>query len=171
MVSVDAKTRITRIQRHISLVQEFGNLLIEQCQELDFIQDKIEFQRNLAANILVHDHSKLSNKKEFLFLSLSHNEIKSLSQEESEEFKEVIKNHSKTNPHHSEFYQDGIGDMDDVHLAEMVCDWKARSSEFGTDLRDFVKNKAEEKYRLNDFPNNYLKIKKMIDLICPPSFK
>lgn len=36
-------------------------------------------------------------------------------------------NHWKFNPHHPEFYPNGINGMDLVDLIEMVCDWKAAS--------------------------------------------
>ena len=55
-----------------------------------------------------------------------------------------IRHHAETNPHHPEYWH-GIENMPKVYIAEMVCDWYARSNEFGSDLREWVKDKATKK--------------------------
>ena len=51
----------------------------------------------------------------------------------------VIEVHCSRNLHHPENRTwDGINNMDDIHLAEMVCDWYARSCEKGQSFDDWI---------------------------------
>ncbi len=128
--------RLSTILRHISNVREdcelLGNKLIEQ--------GEMDTGRKLIANGLIHDNSKLHGI-EWAYL---HQDI--LEKEELL-FKAAAKQHVHTNPHHPEYWGD-IEQMPRVYVAEMVCDWHARSSEFGTDLRAWIKEKAFTKYKI-----------------------
>ena len=39
--------------------------------------------------------------------------------------------------------------MPEIAVAEMVCDWYARSQEFGKDLREWIRTTAFKKYDFN----------------------
>lgn len=73
----------------------------------------------------------------------------------------AISHHASTNDHHPEHWAGlgGIEKMPDDCVAEMVCDWRARSQEFGTGLRDWIKNVAMDKYKIEHDSD----ISKMID--------
>jgi hypothetical protein len=60
--------------------------------------------------------------------------------------------------------------MSRVAKGEMICDWHARSSEFGTDLRDWVKTKAVKKYKMNHSGKTYKEIKELLDLLLDRKF-
>ncbi len=95
-----------------------------------------ELGRNLIANGQIHDNSKFKGIEfdELFFGSLI--------------LKDVVKHHSSTNPHHPEYWGT-IHKMPEVYLAEMVCDIAARSSEFGSDVRAWIKDTATKKYEFN----------------------
>jgi hypothetical protein len=78
--------------------------------------------------------------------------------------------HVQTNPHHPEYWSGGIDTMPRLYKAEMVCDWHARSSEFGTDLREWAKGKAVRKYKMNHSGRTYKEIKELLDLLLERKF-
>jgi len=43
------------------------------------------------------------------------------------EFRSAIDHHKSINPHHPEYYEDGVNGMDLIDVVEMLCDWKAAS--------------------------------------------
>lgn len=43
------------------------------------------------------------------------------------QFEPAIRHHYQHNPHHPEYWPDGIRDMSLLDLVEMLCDWKAAS--------------------------------------------
>ena len=61
--------------------------------------------------------------------------------------------------------------MPKVYVAEMVCDWYARSSEFGNDLRDWIKDKATKKFDMTVQSRVYKEIKDMVDILLDVTFK
>lgn len=83
--------------------------------------------------------------------------------------KEAILHHQQVNNHHPEYFAEGIKGMSEVQLAEMVCDWHARQSEIGTDLREWVTGKAAEKYEYSLKSVVYKRIKRFVDLLLDPS--
>jgi hypothetical protein len=124
----------------------------------------------LISNGYVHDHSKFSGI-EWLYLN-----------EESKEtcpelFSAALHQHQSTNPHHPEYWQvdddiaSGIKQMPRLYIAEMVCDWKARSNEFGTDLRGWIKEKAAKKWLFTFQSSEYKQIKDIVDLLLDSEFK
>jgi len=52
----------------------------------------------------------------------------------------------------------------------MVCDWKARSTEFGSDLRVWIKEDASNKYGFSLKSSIYKKIKKFVELLLEDKF-
>lgn len=146
------------VLRHIGNVREncelLGKRLIDNDEEALGIQ--------LIGLGLIHDHSKIRNSVEFKFIR---GELKG-----TPEFDAAATSHITSNPHHPEYWS-GIENMPDIYLAEMVCDWAARSSEFGNDLRDWIKDKATKKYEFSTCGATYKAIKKYVDLLLDPAFK
>lgn len=117
--------------------------------------------RLLIGNGMIHDHSK--------FLGI---EWDSLWPEAAETglLAHAIRHHSVTNPHHPEFWG-SIHDMPRVYVAEMVCDWKARSNEFGSSLQDWIVNNAMGRYQFSEGDEVYKEIQEFFNLLCEVPFK
>jgi hypothetical protein len=73
------------------------------------------------------------------------------------------------NPHHPEYWG-GIKEMPKVYVAEMICDWYARSTEFGTGLREWIDNVATEKFSFNKEDDIYKEIQNILNLLLDPNF-
>lgn len=155
---VSAK-RLDILLRHIQNVREdcllLGERLIEQGEEKD--------GRDLIANGLIHDNSKLRGI-EWLYL---HGDVKDTN---PTAFKLAAYQHIHTNPHHPEYWH-GIDNMPDVYIAEMVCDWKARSNEFGNDFWEWVRTEGVRKYEFSTSGRVYKLIKKYAELVFEPKFR
>ena len=61
--------------------------------------------------------------------------------------------------------------MSREQIAEMVCDWSARSKERGTDLRVWIKEDATERFGFNLQSKCYKDIKFFVDLLLDPPMK
>ncbi len=150
--------RLDLLTRHIENVREdcyvLGQKLINK--------GEADFGIQLIANGYIHDNSKFAGI-EWLYL---HEDIKGA---QPDYFKLAAQQHITTNPHHPEFWQ-SIDVMPRIYVAEMVCDWHARSSEFGTDLREWIKDKACKKYTMSCSSKIYKQIKDFLDLLLERSF-
>lgn len=147
---------LENVLRHINHVRDncllLGNRLIKN--------GEAEFGRKLIANGLIHDNSKLSGV-EWLYLR----------DKGTPEFTAAAKQHIMTNPHHPEYWPGGISDMSRIYMAEMVCDWAARSQEFGNDLRDWIKGEATKKFNFSLQSRVWKDIKEFVDLLLDRAFK
>jgi hypothetical protein len=157
--------KIRGLTRHIRNVEDnclvLGEKLIENGQ--------IDLGRQLIANGYVHDTSKFYGIE---FDNLSSSEPSDIKQENAKlKMRMAIQHHQKTNKHHPESWAGGIRDMPEVYLAEFCCDAKARSEEFGTDLRQWVNEISTKKYNFCKDDMVYNKIMIYINLLCPPPFK
>lgn len=81
----------------------------------------------------------------------------------------AVYQHNHTNSHHPEYW-DGIHNMPKIAVAEMVCDWKARSEEFGTDLRGWIENSATKRFGFEKNSDVYKLIMSYVDMICEKPF-
>jgi len=154
--------KIRAISRHIRNVEDNCVILAEKLLELG----EINLAINLVANGMVHDASKFFGI-EFEFLSLNN----PTEEETKLKLKLAIHHHRLTNKHHPEAWSGGIKDMPDVYLAEFCCDVKARSEEFGTDLRKWIDEEATKKYDFTNEDEVYKDIMKFVDLLCPKPFE
>lgn len=154
------QTRLEIIQHHIGHVQADCLRLAKRLDD----NGEFELARLLIANSQIHDNSKYRGI-EWLYL---HDDIK---QEHPDLFQAALICHQQNNPHHPEYWPDGIADMPKVYIAEMVCDWKARSNEFGTDLKDYIKEKATDRYSFTLKGRVYKDIKYFVDLLLDTPFK
>ena len=147
------------LARHIENVRQncekLGEILIEKGEH--------EIGHRLIANGHCHDQSKW-NGIEWLYLNEETRE------KTPELFSAALLEHQKSNLHHPEAWPDGIHSMDRLHRAEMVCDWAARSSEFGTDLREYLKTKATKRFNITIQSKAYRELKELMDLFLDPSF-
>ncbi len=150
----EVEEKIELVFNHIQNVQrstyKLGLRLIKK--------GEIELGRNLISNGQIHDNSKFKGIEfDHLFYG-------------DPLLPEVVKHHQSVNPHHPEYWG-SIHDMPRVYVAEMVCDWYARSCEFGTGLRDWILNTAMEKYGFTNTSPVYDIIQEMLSLLLDAQFK
>jgi Family of unknown function (DUF5662) len=153
--------KIRSITRHIRNVEDNCLILGEKL----ITQGDIELGKKLIAHGFVHDASKFHGI-EFEYLSLNNpteenNKLK---------MKMAIQQHNTTNLHHAEAWGQ-IKNMPDVYLAELVCDIKARSEEFGTSLMDYINNTGIKRWGIEKDDETYKKIIGFVDLLCEQPFK
>jgi hypothetical protein len=156
--------KINSIVRHIKNVQDncflLGNRLIET--------GEIELGKQLIANSLRHDNSKFFGTEWDNMTTVNEgldadpNKIKrNLS----------ISHHQRTNFHHPESWAHGIKEMPAVFVAEMVADWKSRSEEFATNLREWIESYATKKWKFDESDQIYKDIFKYVDMLCEKPFE
>lgn len=108
----------------------------------------------LMRRAMVHDNSKM-DRIELRNLSKfgdSEGDGSSMGNAEktlSKQQMALIKRHWKNNPHHPEYYKD-YSKMTELDIVEMVCDWHARSVQFGNDLIEFVKTRQENRFHFEN---------------------
>jgi len=156
-VLIDLK-KLRELTRHIQNVQNacirMGEALIEEGES--------EFGRTLIANSFIHDQSK--------FRGIEWEAIGCRDSENKDAIPYAILNHQKSNSHHPEYWG-GIDKMPDIYLAEMVADWWARSTEMGTNFREWVTQTAPEKFGFTMKQAVGKKIKRYMNLILDEPFK
>jgi uncharacterized protein DUF5662 len=155
--TADILKRIDSIRRHIKNVQDAAELLAHRLIE----KGEVDFAINLLANVMVHDQSKY---KGIEFQSLNTFE------EDKELFALALKQHWSTNQHHPEYWGE-ISGMPRIYIAEMICDLKARSEEFGTNLREYIKGEFAEKHKLTARCRPMIYINYFLDLLLDKPFK
>jgi len=159
----DVLSKINRLTRHIRNVESncilLGTKIIQQ--------GDIELGHKLIANGMVHDASKFNGIE---FENLTYNEP---SKEEASKLKMkmAVHHHQKTCLHHPEAWSGGIKEMPPVFLAECVCDWKARSEEFGTSLKDWIDETATKRWGFVKDDKVYKEIMSFVDLLCEKPFE
>lgn len=151
-VSAFMKKVNSRVQ-HIENVQRASRKLGEGLAGLG----EFALARRLIQRAYKHDNSKFQGI-EWTFL-----------ENDNEFLKLAVQQHQQSNDHHPEYFSEGVRGMSESQLAEMVCDWYARSMEIGTDLRKWVAEVATQKYNFTLKSTTWKKIKKYIDLLLSPS--
>jgi hypothetical protein len=151
----EAQRRVDKLLRHIGNVQEACRLLGKKLID----RGEIDFGIKLIAAGQVHDYSKWSGI-EFDYLVES---------DFNGEAKLAAIHHAKTNRHHPEYWG-GIDLMPKICLAEFVCDIYSRATEFGTDVREYIKEKAIPRYGISPQGKVYKLIKEFLDLLLEKPF-
>lgn len=150
--------QLSMLKRHIRMVQDSCELLAERL--MDKNSAEAYFSRLLIANSFLHDQSKFKGI-EWDYLVRDADE---------EKLKLAVKQHQDSNPHHPEYWG-GIEHMPRIYQAEMVCDWYTRSNEMGSNLRDWIKKTAVERYKIPYQGKTYKAIKEFVDLLIDKPFK
>ena len=148
--------KIDDITRHINHVKDNCLLLGER-----LINDGKTMGKLLIANGFIHDNSKFYGV-EWDYLSDNSGNPELL--------KIAVSQHNRTNPHHPEYWG-GIELMPGLYIAEMVCDWKARSNEFGTSLQDWIQEEAPAKFHYTNDCEIYRKVVYYSEMLCDKPFK
>lgn len=152
------KDRTDKLIRHISKVQEachhLGRKLIDK--------GEIEFGVRLIELGQIHDASKWRGAEFEYLIDPPPNSNGSLGL--------IIKHHQKTNRHHLEFWADA-NEVPRIYVAEACCDWAARASEFGTSVRDWVRDEVLPRYNIPKNGKVYKWIKEFLDLLLEKPFE
>lgn len=151
---------LQNVLRHINKVRENCNVVSERLLKRGEAGD-FDLAKDLMHLAMQHDASKLGNIVEWKYLRTG--------LEETPEFKLALESHLSSNAHHPEYWND-ISQMPKVYVFEMVCDWKSRSEEFGTDLRQWIKDKALERWNISPQGKIYKWIKECTDLLLDKAF-
>ncbi len=158
-MSDEDKVRLERLLRHIDRVRDNCLLLGERL--IDAGRERLGLA--LIANGHVHDVSKFKGAE---WVALNP-DVRS---RDPGAFEAAHLQHVSTNPHHPEFWG-GVDDMPPEYVAEMVCDWKARSDEMGDDIWEWVREKASVRYEYSTSGRVYKEIKHYLELLLEPKFK
>lgn len=128
-----------RTAQHIAMVVENLDYVLEFGKVNDINKDE------LIGRSKVHDQSKYG-KEEFLpYVWLTWLHKMKIPIKEAEEglrahISEAIQHHITTNRHHVEFENRKASEMTREDIVEMVCDWKAISTEMGTSLLEWAES-------------------------------
>lgn len=152
-----AEEHLDNLVRHIELVREacllLGKRLIHRGRK--------EFGRILISKGFVHDASKFAGIEwEYLHAG---NDIP------KEKLDLAVKQHTATNSHHPEYWG-GIENMPEIAVAEMVCDWYARSMEFGTGLRAWINDVAVDRFKIDIKSEQYQWLTGFVDILLESQF-
>ncbi len=145
--------------RHIENVQRgcsiLGERLIERNEDI--------LGHKLIANGYLHDNSK--------FYGIEWKHLHTDSKKNKPELFQIASFHHITiNKHHPEYWDGGIHKMPRLYLCELICDWNARSSEFGNDIRTWVKKHGTKKYNMIVQSTTYKEIKELINILLDSTF-
>lgn len=147
--------KVEELTRHIARVQENCLLLGQRLHEIK----KYELSRQIIANGQIHDNSKFRGV-----------EWENLFSEDVEQVAIAMRHHNTTNLHHPESWAGGIKEMHPVYLGELVCDWRARSSEFGTSLTDWIEKDAKKRFRFTKRDKVYQDLYYFVNLLLEKPF-
>ncbi len=155
------RKRLFGIIKHINNVNDTAQLLAERIIETAKSPQDLDFARRLVQRVRSHDLSKFEGI-----------EWEALHRESGDDLLKIaIHQHQQTNNHHPEYFVGGITQMNDLQLAELVCDWKSRSTEMGTDLRTYIKDQATVRFNFSVKSAVYKKLKRFVDLLLDEQFK
>lgn len=148
---------LDNLVRHIDLVRGACLLLGKRVMA----QGRQEFGRILISRGFEHDVSKFSGI-EWDYLHAGRDVPK-------EQLELAVRQHVRTNSHHPEYWG-GVANMPEIAVAEMVCDWYARSQEFGTGLREWITTQAIERFQIDLESEQYGWIKKFVASLLEDHF-
>lgn len=131
---------------HKKLVMDCCYLMFKYLVENDQLQLGIDLLKRGAS----HDNSKF-NADEFKSLASILESKKCFTDATtklSDKEVKAIEIHWKKNRHHPEYFEDKE-DMSELDILEMVCDWFARSIQFGTDFLPFIKERQRNRFKFS----------------------
>jgi hypothetical protein len=149
---------LDNLVHHINLVRVACLLLGKRLMA----QGREAFGRLLIARGFVHDASK--------FYGIEWEYLRTGEEVPSDKRDMAIEHHRYTNGHHPEHWG-GIDNMPEICVAEMVCDWYARSQEFGTDLRQWIRDVALPRYQPAPNSERPRWIEGFVDLLLSKPFR
>lgn len=154
---LSCEQHLDNLVRHIDMVRQIGFLLGKRLMK----KGRKDFGRLLIGKCYQHDASK--------FHGIEWKYLHAGSDISKDDLEKAVKQHVETNSHHPEYWG-GVQNMPEIAVAEMVCDWYARSQEFGTGLREWIKDVAIEKFNIDTRSDQYVWITRFVDILLEDSF-
>ena len=132
---------------HKQFVITAGMKLIQYLHDNERDKDALQLARRCAR----HDNSKFESEEMHGFLQLPKEgeNMKNANAAMPESVQNFVKMHWKHNRHHPEFFAD-YHEMEELDIMEMVCDWYARSLQFGTNFKDFIKTRQANRFKFDE---------------------
>jgi hypothetical protein len=125
--------------------------------------DRYDDALKLARRCSVHDHSKFEMDEVAMFIKmLDESDGNNPNGILTDEQKKLIEMHWKRNRHHPEFFT-SYTKMDDIDILEMVCDWYARSLQFGNNFTEYVENVPQKRFGFDE--EFFTKVKQYCDVL------
>lgn len=149
------RRKVFSIWAHIDNVRNVARVLAERLIN----NGELDLARRLAQRVQGHDESK--------FTPL---EFDGMFSEDKALLKLAVEHHRSINPHHPQFHN-SINHISDLDACEIVCDWKARSDEQGTDFHQWVTEEAPKRFGYSKRGLFYRRIKKFSDLLTEDEMK
>ena len=147
------------------LIRHKKNVL-ENCLRIAEVEEEkgnVDFAKELVMNGFNHDYTKFKNPEWPILIT-----DKDL--QDPKAIKGAVKHHNHCNLHHPESWK-SIHEMRDVYVAEMVSDWKSRSTEFGSDFFKWIKEEATKRYGFTEDDRVYRVIMYYAEMLVEPAFK
>ena len=154
---LSCEQHLDNLVRHIDMVRQIGFLLGKRLMK----KGRKDFGRLLIGKCYQHDASK--------FHGIEWKYLHAGSDISKDDLEKAVKQLVETNSHHPEYWG-GVQNMPEIAVAEMVCDWYARSQEFGTGLREWIKDVAIEKFNIDTRSDQYVWITRFVDILLEDSF-
>lgn len=152
---LQTKAKLDKLLRHIKNVQEACELLGKKLIE----KNEINLGIRLIAEGMKHDNSKFFGIEWDYLVDGNWNG----------ESKLAAIHHGRSNTHHPEYWGT-IDLMPRIAVAQMCCDWWARSFEFGENVWEYVKKQAMPRYNISPQGKVYKWIKEFFDLMLDKPF-
>ena len=143
-----------KIFSHIQETLLHKSFVIKACIKMSNYlssEDKKDLAILLLNRANIHDNSKLVGPELELLSSIYGNQSAFIDPKVqlSNNEKDVIEKHWENNRHHPEHFED-FDNMSELDILEMVCDWYARSMQYGTDFLEFVRVRQETRFHFSD---------------------
>lgn len=155
----EALERLEGVTRHTQNVRDNCSVVGRKCIEAG----EIELGVQITARGECHDNSK--------FYGLEWARLHPDTPKTKLEPAILQHNTSPKNDHHPEAWVGGIEEMSRAAIGEMVCDWVARSSEFGESVREWIDGNAAHRYGYKKGDKVYRQIMEFVDMLCDKPFK
>lgn len=143
---------------HISTVRSAGVRLGKRLMAAG----RLDFGRLVIATTDKHDNTKFFGI-EWEFMHRPKGTVNKF------DLDRAIRQHQLTNRHHPEFHG-GFDCMDELDVAEFVCDVYARSTEFGTNVREWIEEKAVARYSIDVNGQRYAWLQTFLNLLLDEPF-
>lgn len=148
---------LDNLLRHKELVKDAAILLGKRLIE----QGRPELGKQIIVRGFTHDVSKFHGLEwEFLHAG---NDVDKIS------LALAIKQHQCFNPHHPEYWG-GLENMDQVSVGELCCDWLARAQEFGTNLRQWIKEQANGRFHIESCAQQKGWMEEFVNILLEDAF-
>lgn len=150
--------------KKVEIIQRHKQKIIENCEIIGkklIEAGEILLGIRLISNSYVHDNSKFDSPLQFNYLFQTENK---------EMLKLAVEEHSSTENHHANFYED-VNSIPACKIAEIIADLAARSAEQGTSLKDYLEDIYYPKYNIKQNSRMDKYIRKFVNLLLEEKFK